>query len=245
MDTKAGTITPPRTSPVRFATRLVGNGNDAHTEIGTASARSGSAPIQLETLATNGDAASRTADSERRAHFATIDREALFAEFRPLVQRLMRQYGTEPELRQDLQGEIYCQFCQHLEAFDPARGVPLRPYLVRQLTASMYTYARGQWRRQKRETGLELWVETLRSPDPSRQWDQKLDQERTAQCLPAAIAALPARQRNVVIWRYYEERSFEEIAAVLNVQVATARSLLRHGLNNLRKTLGTASCFSE
>ena len=180
-------------------------------------------------------------DGRTNARTAVLDRDALFAEFRPLVQRLLRQYGTEPEMRQDLQGEIYCQFCQHLEAFDPSRGVPLRPYLVRQLTASVYTYARGQWRRQKRETGLELWAETLHTCDPSRQWDQRLAQEQTAQRLPEAIAALPSRQRKVLIWRYYEERSFEEIASELSVQVATARSLLRHSLNNLRKSLGAAT----
>jgi len=44
----------------------------------------------------------------------------------------------------------------------------------------------------------------------------------------------------VLIWRYYEERSFEEIAGMLKIQTATARSLLRHGLNTLRKAIRPA-----
>ncbi|HLK55766.1 MAG TPA: sigma factor, partial [Chthonomonadaceae bacterium] len=83
------------------------------------------------------------------------DRERLYAEFAPLVRRLVRQYGQDAEMRQDLVGEIYYRFCALLDAYDPTRGVPLRPYLVRQLTAATYTYARQQWRIRRRETGWE------------------------------------------------------------------------------------------
>src|SRR5947209_20458060 len=68
-----------------------------------------------------------------------LQRDGLYAEFQPLVRRLIRQYGGDnAELREDLAGEIYYRFCQLLEVYDPERGVPLRPYLVRQLTASVY-----------------------------------------------------------------------------------------------------------
>jgi RNA polymerase sigma factor (sigma-70 family) len=162
-------------------------------------------------------------------------RERLFREFRPLVQRLIRQYGSDPELRQDLEGEIYCQFCHLLEDYDPSLGVPLRPYLVRKLSASIYSYARGQWRRSKREASLELYVPTLAGTDPTQDWDHRLLTEQLGKQLPAAIGRLPPRQQQVVLWRYYEHHSFEEIAAKLNVRPATARSLLRYGLINLRR----------
>jgi RNA polymerase sigma factor (sigma-70 family) len=170
----------------------------------------------------------------------TIDREALFEELQPLVRRLIRQYGEDREFRQDLAGEIYCRFCDLLDAFDPGRGVPLRPYMVRNLTASVYTFSRSQWRRQYREVGLDTLEEgvgqAVVSSDPTRQWDQELATQAVLGSLPSAIAKLPQRQRQVVIWRYYEGRSFEEMAALMNIQASTARSLLRHGLNNLRRT---------
>lgn len=165
-------------------------------------------------------------------------REALFAEFTPLVRRLIRQYGDDPEIRQELEGEIYCRFCALLDAYDPGRGVPLRPYLVRQLTASIYTFARHHWRRQRREVSLELDAaagEPVAMVDPTDQWTHDLTVQQVLKALPEAISKLPRRQRQVVIWRYYEERSFEEIAERLDIQLATARSLLRHGLNNLRR----------
>ena len=170
-------------------------------------------------------------------------REALFVEFQPLVRRLIRQYGEDPELRQDLRGEIYYRFCVLLDAYDPTRGIPVRAYLVRTLTAAIYTFSRSQWRRQSREVSLEAAsevVEPVGSPDPTLQWDRELMTREVLKALPAAIEKLPLRQRQVVIWRYYESRSFEEMAEALRVRPATARSLLRHGLNNLRKQVASA-----
>jgi RNA polymerase sigma factor (sigma-70 family) len=165
----------------------------------------------------------------------------LFAEFQPLVRRLIRQYGEDPELRQDLVGEIYCRFRALVEAYDPTRGVPLRPYLVHTLPASIYTFTRSQWRRQQREVALEtgdgMLAEGLPVLDPTPEWGQQLMLEQALREMPHAIAGLPLRQRQVVIGRYYEALSFEEIALRMRVRPATARSLLRHGLNNLRRTL--------
>lgn len=173
---------------------------------------------------------------------ATFDRDALYAELAPLVRRLIRQYGQTTELRQDLAGEIYCRFCALLQAYDPQRGVPLRPYLIRQLTAATYTYARQQWRVQKREIGWdEESVERVpaATADPTSAWIEALSEQQMLASLPQAMQQLPQRQRQIVIWRYYEERSFEEMATVLGIQTATVRSLLRHGLNKMRSLLAS------
>lgn len=169
-----------------------------------------------------------------------VNRESLYQEFAPLVRRLIRQYGDSPEIRQDLAGEIYYRFCYLLESYDPSRGVPLRPYLVRQLTASVYTYARHGWMRQRREVSYEekaQVTEPTNREDPTHEWTERLAMEQVLSTLPEAITRLPKRQRHVVIWRYYEQCSFEEIASRMQVKTATARSLLRHGINNLRKCL--------
>jgi RNA polymerase sigma factor (sigma-70 family) len=135
-----------------------------------------------------------------------------------------------------------------LDAYDPSRGIPLRPYLVRQLTSSIYTYSRQRWRRQKREINLDISLSTgepSASADPSRDWDNEMITKQVLRMLPESIAILPARQRKLIVWRYYDAMSFEEIAAILNIQVSTARSILRHGLNNLRKTIGRSDLAPE
>jgi len=49
-----------------------------------------------------------------------------------------------------------------------------------------------------------------------------------------ALAALPARQRAVLVLRYYQQRSDEEIAAVLRITRGTVRSQVARGLAALR-----------
>nr|UXE44302.1 hypothetical protein Hi04_10k_c1889_00023 [uncultured bacterium] len=168
------------------------------------------------------------------------EREALYADMQPLVRRLLNQYGQDPELRQDLEGEIYCRFCLLLEAYDPARLVPLRAYVVRTLPPAVYSFVRSYWRRQHRETALDEGTSlrsSWRALDPTDVWDERLVLQEVLKALPDAIARLPLRQRQVVIRRYYESRSFEEIATSMEIRVATARSLLRHGINNLRRQI--------
>ena len=186
----------------------------------------------------------RLTDRRARTYRPTsLDRETLYQEFQPLVRRLIRQYGDSAEVRQDLAGEIYYRFCSLLDAYDPSRGVPLRPYLVRQLSASVYTYARHGWIRQRREVSYDGAPDSCPASrvDPTRDWDNKLAMEQVLKSLPDAIAGLPKRQRQVVIWRYYEQRAFDDIAALLQVKPATARSLLRHGINNLRQQVRSFS----
>ena len=171
---------------------------------------------------------------------------ALYAEFRPLVARLIRKYGDSPEMRKDLEGEIYCLFFNLLEAYDPARGVPLKPYLVHQLTTSVYTFARRSWRLEKREVCLEAREEApAQLTRPSDQWDADIALRQIRELLPSVIAGLPLRQRQVVVWRYLEHQSFEEIALKMDIQVATTRSILRHGLASLRRKFEQAGVTLE
>jgi len=172
--------------------------------------------------------------------FAIPDRDELYAEMAPLVQRLLYRYGKTPELRQDLEGEIYCRFCRLLENYDPDRGIPIRPYIVRMLQQTLFNYVRDYWRYESRVTHIEMEPGTEKSfpalvcePDLVRQ----LMDEELLNALPSAIAQLPERQKIVLVWRFYDGIPFEEIAERLEIQPATARSLLRHALKALRRQI--------
>src|SRR5437773_2250495 len=104
-------------------------------------------------------------------------REWLYGEMQPLIRKLVRRYADCPDSRQDLAGELYYRFCSLLEEFDPERGIPLRGYLIRQLSAAAYTHARSRWRRRRQEASLDASphiIQTLGGPDPSSEWDDKI-----------------------------------------------------------------------
>lgn len=52
-----------------------------------------------------------------------------------------------------------------------------------------------------------------------------------------ALAALPYRQRAVLVLRFYEDRPDDEIASLLGCRRATVRSLVHRGLASLRKAM--------
>ena len=55
-----------------------------------------------------------------------------------------------------------------------------------------------------------------------------------------AVAALPPRQRAVIVLRYYEDLSEEQIAATLGCSRGTVKSQASAALGNLRRTTGAA-----
>jgi RNA polymerase sigma factor (sigma-70 family) len=152
----------------------------------------------------------------------------------------LRRFVDGIEMREELEGEIYCRFRQVISQFDPRRGIPFRPYVVRMLTASVYTYARQRWIRTRREVSYDGLLNCGYEPpsdDPTGGWDCTIDGELLAEGLPHAIGQLSNRQRSVLVWRYYEGRTFAWIAERLQIKEATVRSLLRHAIARLRKLL--------
>jgi RNA polymerase sigma-70 factor (sigma-E family) len=96
------------------------------------------------------------------------------------------------------------------------------------------------WRRRRRER----LVDTV--PDVPYT-DSGLTGIDGQQGLWQALATLPARQRAVLVLRYYEQRSDEEIAEVLGVSRGTVRSQAFRGLEKLRErcTAGSALTIGE
>ncbi len=64
------------------------------------------------------------------------EREQLFLELTPLLQRLLKQYAHSPGQKCAMQAALYNQFHKAMDCFDPACGTPLRPYLLRHLAAA-------------------------------------------------------------------------------------------------------------
>ncbi len=83
------------------------------------------------------------------------------------------------------------------------------------------------WRGRRRER--------LVAQVPDRHYtDQSLEARETAAGLWAALTTLPRKQRAVVVLRYYECLSDEEIADVLNITRGTVRSQAARALDKLR-----------
>jgi RNA polymerase sigma-70 factor (sigma-E family) len=91
----------------------------------------------------------------------------------------------------------------------------------------------SRWRRLRRER--------LVGEVPDRGYaDPGLDGAEIDTELWRALAGLPRRQRAVLVLRYYEQRSDEEIAGLLGISRGTVRSQAARGLDKLRASWAPA-----
>lgn len=109
-----------------------------------------------------------------------------------------------------------------------AAGVYARTVLVN--TAASWFRKRG-WRNE---------VATADLPEPHPVTGTIPAPDENGPVLRAALLELPVRQRAVVLLRFYEDRSVDEVAAILEISPGTVKSQTSHALSKLRGTLGEA-----
>ncbi|MFE0258365.1 SigE family RNA polymerase sigma factor [Streptomyces sp. NPDC059010] len=91
----------------------------------------------------------------------------------------------------------------------------------------------SQWRKRKVD---EFACDELPEPEPApgRQ-DDPAEQQALHDAMWRAIMRLPARQRAMVVLRYYEDLSEVQTAEVLGVSVGTVKSAVSRALGKLRE----------
>ncbi|MEV6590886.1 SigE family RNA polymerase sigma factor [Streptomyces acidicola] len=89
----------------------------------------------------------------------------------------------------------------------------------------------SQWRKRKVD---EFACDELPEPEPTATGDPA-EQQALHDAMWRAIMRLPARQRAMVVLRYYEDLSEVQTAEVLGVSVGTVKSAVSRALGKLRE----------
>ena len=111
---------------------------------------------------------------------------------------------------------------------------PPDAYATRTLVNARRTQLRRPWRR---ESVVEVVPDRATTDRATPGGPGIEDRDR----LLAALAELGASQRAVVVLRYWEDRSVEEVADVLGLSTGTVKSQAARGLTRLRRLLGEES----
>ncbi|AKZ56721.1 RNA polymerase sigma factor [Streptomyces ambofaciens ATCC 23877] len=89
----------------------------------------------------------------------------------------------------------------------------------------------SQWRKRKVD---EFACDELPEPEPVPGGDDPAERQALRDAMWRAIMKLPARQRAMVVLRYYEDLSEVQTAEVLGVSVGTVKSAVSRALGKLR-----------
>ena len=150
--------------------------------------------------------------------------------------RLTGNRGDAEDLAQDTFVRAY----RAMATFDATR--PLAPWLKRITTNACLNWLEMQKARPQTTAsdlvtadGAEDPLETF--PDPGGTPEQQLAGIEQSQQLRTALTRLPARYRVMIELRHYQDLSYEEIAAALNVPVSTVKSDLFRARKKLETEL--------
>ncbi len=89
-----------------------------------------------------------------------------------------------------------------------------------------------------------LFLETTPdNPDPLPGAPDAMERRETAAAVRSALDGLPADQRLAVVFRYYEDLNYEEIAAIMETTAKAVERLLARGRERLRDILGRRGDF--
>jgi RNA polymerase sigma-70 factor (sigma-E family) len=136
--------------------------------------------------------------------------------------------GLAEDAVQSVLGRVYVswQRIQHREALDAY----CRRALIREV---------GSWRRRHR-------VEHVLTADPpDRPAHPPSDADPRSERLRKALLRLTARERSVVVLRYYADLSVEQVAETLEISGGSVKQLTHRGLGKLRAELGDEAATIE
>jgi RNA polymerase sigma-70 factor (ECF subfamily) len=154
--------------------------------------------------------------------------DALYARHRgPLYRYILRQVGDAVIANDLYQGSW--------EKIVGARAryranAPFRAWMYR----IAHNHVADHFRRSRPSSELQADIHASDQPGP----EQALMGEQTSARLAAAVRALPAEQRDVLLLRLEAGLDLDAIAAVTGVKRETAKSRLRYAVGKLKNALG-------
>lgn len=158
------------------------------------------------------------------------DREA-FCElvrcYRARVIDVIYRMCADPVLAEDAAQDAFVSAWQHLASFKP--GTSFRSWLYRIAVNA----ALDLLRREKPAAALE----EIRVAAGGERIEASIERQETAARVRAAVMALPAASRAVLILREYHDLSYREIAAALDLPLGTVMSRLSYARKLLMETL--------
>lgn len=165
--------------------------------------------------------------------------EALMRQYYPRILNFTYRFVGNQSTAEDLTQEVFMRVYHNASGYRPKSGFQTWIYTIaknialndlrrgRRLTYSLDEPPDGEKPKIYRET------EDLKVISP----DEKIIQKEKADRIKGAISKLPENQKLALILRRYEEFSYAEIAATLNVSDKAVKSLLSRAMQNLKNRL--------
>lgn len=142
-------------------------------------------------------------------------------------------YRVPDEDAEDLTAEVFVSMVRDLPGYT-ITDVPFEVWLYRIAAARIADYYRRRKNWQQTELSDQL---AQTGPLP----EEKLERHQEQQVLRDALQQLSAEQQTVLLLRFVEEKTHEEVADVIGKSVSAVKSIQHRALYRLASLLGSES----
>ncbi len=155
--------------------------------------------------------------------------EVLFRQYERLVFKNAYLITGRREEAEDVLQNVFVSVWKSRHTFNPDKG-KFSTWLHR------ITVNECLRKRQKKEPAL-VPLENLNLPDSGGGEEAAMNKEECERVI-AAMNTLDKRHRGVLVLRYLNDLSYDEIARTMGIPLGTVKSRINKGLKNLRERIG-------
>jgi RNA polymerase sigma factor (sigma-70 family) len=162
--------------------------------------------------------------------------EALYERYGRAAYSLARRILTDDTLAQDVVQEVFLSLWRDARRFDAGRGT-VATYLLSMTHHRAVDVVRREenlrrWRTS--DEGLEL------EPDPKARVEDEVEASERRADVRAALAELPAAQREALLLAYFGGYTQREVAALVGVPLGTVKTRMAAGMRKMKEALQDA-----
>lgn len=157
--------------------------------------------------------------------------DLFYEKYASLVYHIALKMTKEQMEAEDICHDVFLEVFRKIDEFDPSRGSVESWLAVKTRSRTL------DWLRKKRRMVCEQ-LETSRIGQPDGTADpigESVLRHMEKEQLRAALERIPSSQRTALYGKYFESKTQKELSEKLNYPLGTVKSLIRYGINNLRK----------
>lgn len=162
------------------------------------------------------------------------DRDAIAELYELYVERIFRYVSYRVEGAadiQDLTAEVFVKMVEGLPKYRNS-GIPFEAWLYRIASARIIDYRRRVQRRPQSELTESLTDDFDETPEEAMVEQEELE------TLRRAIGHLNEEQQTLLVLRFIERKSHDQVAAIMGKSVSAVKSIQHRALNQLAAQLG-------
>ena len=152
----------------------------------------------------------------------------------PLYRYIVRLGAADVEATKDILQEVFIKAYINLNDYDPSLSFSAWLYrIAHNETINQYRKQQNRPRHVEKEEDLELFERIADDLDIEAQSDAVLQRK----AIQKVLNALEERYRDVLILRFFEEKTYDEISDILQIPMGTVATYLRRAKAKLKDIL--------